>query len=181
MKVVSIEGPDGFGKSILAARLSETLGFTLVKFPDYTTKSGKAIKAILEQPEDKTFDAKHFQELQHQNKVDKIKTLDPNGCYVWDRGPLSELIYALANGLDEETIRKQYEEFAYPDVTIVISGSAYRHDGDIFDSDEFQDFIQELYLRESKIIGGNVIRVSNNKSKDEIFDYVLKEVRGVLL
>ncbi|MEN6290958.1 MAG: AAA family ATPase [Methanobacterium sp.] len=181
MKVIAIEGPDGFGKSVLAARLAQALGFTLVKFPDYASESGQEIKSILEQPEDKYFDAVHFQNLQHQNKLDKINTLDPDGCYVWDRGPLSELIYALANGLNETTVRKQYEEFAYPDVTVVISGSAYRHDGDIFDSDKFQDFVQELYFRESKTIDGNVIRVNNGTSKDEIFEYVLKEVRGISL
>lgn len=181
MRVIAIEGPDGFGKSELAARLAQALNFILVKFPDYASENGQEIKSILEQPEDKIFDAVHFQELQHQNKLDKIKTLDSNGCYVWDRGPLSELVYALANGLDEDNVRKQYEEFAYPDITIVLSGSAYRHDGDIFDSDEFQDFIQELYFRESKMIGGNVIRVFNGASKDRIFEHVLKEVKGVLL
>jgi thymidylate kinase len=181
MRVIAIEGPDGFGKSELAARLSDALGFTLIKFPDYTTESGKEIKSILTQPEDKVFDAGHFQELQHQNKLDKIQTHDPNGCYVLDRGPLSELVYALANGLDEAEIRKQCEEFAYPDITVVLSGSTYRHDGDIFDCEEYQDFIQELYFRESKNIGGNVIRVNNGASKDIIFEYVLKAVKGVSL
>jgi len=181
MKVISIEGPDGFGKSVLAARLSEALGYTLIKFPDYTTESGKEIKAILTQPEDNLFDAKHFQELQHQNKLDKIKTLDSMGCYVWDRGPLSELIYALASGLDEDDVRKQYEEFTYPDITVILCGKAYRHDGDIFDSEEYQDVIQGLYFRESKTIDGNVIIVFNNMPMDQIFQYVLKEVRGVSL
>lgn len=178
MRVIAIEGPDGFGKSELAKRLSDALGFTLIKFPDYTTESGKEIKAILSQPEEEPFDAKHFQELQHQNKVDKIKTLDSKGSYVWDRGPLSELVYALANGLDEVEVKKQYEEFAFPDITVIIFGSPYRHDGDIFDCEEYQEFIQELYLREAKSIGGNVIRVHNGASKDYIFDYVLKEVQG---
>jgi thymidylate kinase len=181
MRVIAIEGPDGFGKSELAKRLSDALKFQLIKFPDYTTESGKEIKSILTQPEDELFDAVHFQQLQHQNKLDKIKTLDPKGSYVWDRGPLSELVYALANGLDENEVRKQYEEFAYPDITVIMFGAPYRHDGDIFDCEEYQEFIQELYKRESKRIGGNVIYVYNWTSKDEIFHHVLKEVRGVLL
>lgn len=181
MRVIAIEGPDGFGKSVLTARLAQALDFVLVKFPDYASESGQEIKSILTQPEDNLFDAARFQKLQPQNKVDKIKTLDPMGCYVWDRGPLSELVYALANGLDEEDVRKQYEEFAYPDITVLICGSAYRHDEDIFDSDEYQDFIQELYFKESKMIDGNVIRVDNRASEDQVFEYVLKEIRGVLL
>lgn len=186
MKIIAIEGPDGTGKSTLAPRLAEKLGWKLIKFPDYKSGTGQAIKAMLSGEEE--FEPGYFLELQHYNKVDVIKTLDPRGCYVFDRGVLSERVYALANGIDEDEVDAYRYDTPYsdiiipdPDVTIILRGRSFKNDNDIFTNEEFQLKVQDLYFRESKRISGNIIRVSNEeKSADEVFEFVHGKVKEVL-
>ncbi len=177
MYVIAIEGPDKFGKTELAGRLTGALGYTYVKFPNEEIESGKELRSIING--DIYSNLLTYQVLQNQNKLDTLEKL-PDGNYVFDRYKLSEIVYGKANGLADEFIWQCADKLPDPDVTILIVGRPYGQDTDIFSSDEFKRKVKELYNEAGKNADGRVIRVCNYKSLNEVFESVMKELKGVV-
>jgi len=175
MKIIAIEGPDGYGKSTIARMLSEKTGYKLIKFPNETLYSGELIRKMLTGKEKLRPDV--FQQLQNINKEITIKNL-PNGTYIFDRYKLSEIVYGLANGLKEVNVMNLADCLPDPDITFIFVGKSYKLDNDVFGNDKYQDRIAKLFKRVGKTAGGNIIYVNNEKPIDAVFNEIFE--RGKL-
>ncbi len=176
--IVLVEAPDGFGKSTLCAALSKALNAELIKFPNVKFESGVQIYKILNK--ELPFEAMSFQALQIVNRLETYETLDPKKTYVMDRGKLSGVIYALADGLPEGWVRKTADYIPNPDVTVIITGRSYKQDSDIYSEKEYQREIKALYMEEGKNLDGRVIWVCNYSTPEEMLEKVLNELKGVV-
>lgn len=172
--ITLVEGPDGFGKSTLCALLSDALNAELIKFPNVAFESGKRIYQILNR--ELPFEPMSFQALQIVNRLETYETINPMKNYVLDRGKLSGIVYALADGLPEDWVRKTADFIPDADVTVIVTGRPYKDDGDIYSDKEHQKKIKALYENEGKRVSGHVIWVCNNDSPEEILKSVLVEV-----
>jgi len=172
--IIAVEGPDKFGKSTICALLSKKLNATLIKFPNENFESGKTLRDILNKK--LPFEPMSFQALQIVNRLETYETLDPRKTYVCDRGKLSGIVYALADGLPEEWVRKTADYLPDPDVTVLIMGRPYGRDSDIYSGVEYQKTIRELYRVEGKNAGGKVVYVCNQGSIGDVFERVLRRV-----
>lgn len=172
--IIVVEGPDGFGKTTLCVALSKALCAEYVKFPNESFASGKTLRRILNK--ELPFEPMSFQALQIMNRLETYETLDPRGAYVMDRGKLSSIVYALADGLPEEWVRKTADYTPNADVTVIITGRSYKTDSDIYSSSEYQRRVKSLYKREGKLKSGRVIWVCNYHSPEEMLQKVLAEV-----
>ena len=175
MTWIAIEGPDKFGKSLLARLLSQELEYTYVKFPNEDLESGKELRKIINGS--LPLDPTTYQELQNRNKLETLKIL-PDGNYIFDRGKLSEIVYGKANGLPSEFVEELADNLPNPDVTILINGRPYGHDNDIFSSSEYQRRVKQLYKDEGKKFSGRVIWVCNYTTPEEMLEKVLSELKG---
>jgi len=176
--IILVEAPDGFGKSTLCAALSKALNAELIKFPNVKFESGVQIYKILNK--ELPFEAMSFQALQIVNRLETYETLHPKKTYVMDRGKLSGIVYAIADGLPEEWVRKTADYIPDADVTIIISGRSYKQDSDIYSDKEYQRRIKQLYKEEGKNLSGRVIWVCNYQCPEEMLEKVLSELKGVV-
>ena len=175
---IAIEGPDKFGKTLLAHLLSQELGYTYVKFPNEELESGKELRKIINGG--LLFDLEAYQELQNRNKLETLENL-PDGNYIFDRYKLSEIVYGKANGLPDSVVYEYADRLPDPDITILIVGRPYGKDTDIFSADEYQKRVKELYKEAGKNADGRVIRVCNYNSPEKMLERVLSELGGVIL
>lgn len=173
--IILVEGPDGYGKSTLCAALSKALNAELIKFPNENYESGKRLRQILNK--EYPFEPMSFQALQIVNRLEVYETLNPRKTYVCDRGKLSGIIYALADGLPEEWVRKTADYLPDADITVIVTGRPYKEDSDIYSDVEYQKKIKTLYKEEGKRISGRVIWVCNYNSPEEMLQKVISEVR----
>ncbi len=177
--IILVEAPDGFGKSTLCAALSKALNAELIKFPNVKFESGVKIYRILNK--ELPFEPMSFQALQIVNRLETYETLDHKKTYVMDRGKLSGIIYALADGLPEAWVRKTADYIPNPDVTVIITGRSYKQDSDIYSDREYQKKVKALYKEEGKDLSGRVIWVCNlNSTPEEMLEKVLSELKGVV-
>ena len=175
---IAIEGPDKFGKTLLAHLLSQELDYTYVKFPNEELESGKELRRIINGG--LPFDLEAYQELQNKNKLETLDNL-PDGNYIFDRYKLSEIVYGKANGLQDSVIYKYADRIPDPDITILVVGRPYGTDKDIFSADAYQKRVKELYKEEGKNSDGRVIWVCNYNSPEKMLERVLGELGGVIL
>lgn len=172
--IITLEGPDKYGKSTLCAMLAKKLNAELIKFPNEVFESGKTLRKILNK--ELPFEPMSFQALQIVNRLETYEILYPRKTYVCDRGKLSGIVYALADGLPEEWVRKTADYLPDPDITILIRGKPYGQDSDIYSSTEYQEKIRELYRVEGKNAGGKIIYVCNHGAIEDVFDDVLRGI-----
>lgn len=175
--IIAFEGADRYGKSTLAKMLAEKKKYTYVKFPNTNYYSGKIIYQILEGK--LPFEPASFQALQILNRFETFADFDPKGNYVFDRFKLSGIVYGLADNLPEDWIRKVCDFMPDPDITFVIVGKAYSKDSDIYGSDEHQEKIKELFLREAKKAGGRIEIINNEKPIESVFNEILGQLGGI--
>jgi len=174
---IAIEGPDKFGKTLLAHLLSQELDYTYVKFPNEELDSGKELRRIINGG--LLFDLEAYQELQNRNKLETLAHL-PDGNYIFDRYKLSEIVYGKANGLPDDIIYKYADRIPDPDVTVLIVGRPFGTDKDIFSADAYQKRVKELYKEAGKNADGTVIWVCNYNSPTQMLEKVLSELKGVV-
>jgi len=177
--IILVEGPDGFGKSTLCAALSKALNAELIKFPNVKFESGEQLYRIINK--ELPFEAMSFQALQLINRFETYETLDAHKTYVIDRGKLSGIIYALADGLPENWVRKTADYIPDADVTVIVTGRPYKQDADIYSDREYQKEIKRLFMEEGKRTDGTVIWVCNYNSPEKMLEKVLSELGGVIL
>lgn len=173
MRTIAIEGPDKFGKTLLAYMLSQELEYTYVKFPNEEIDSGKELRRIINGG--LLFDLDAYQELQNKNKLETLEVL-PDGNYIFDRYKLSEIVYGKANGLPDSVVNEYADRIPDPDITILIVGRPFGKDKDIFSADGYQRKVKELYREAGKNADGRVIRVCNYNSPEKMLEKVLKEL-----
>lgn len=171
---ILVEGPDGFGKTTLCRALSKALNVEYIKFPNESFESGKTLRKIINK--ELPFEPMSFQALQIVNRLETYETLDPRKTYVMDRGKLSGIVYALADGLPEEWVRKTMDFIHDADITVIVTGRPYKKDSDIYSDIEYQKTIKRLYREEGKRMDGRVIWVCNYATPEEMLQAVLKEV-----
>lgn len=177
LKIIAIEGADNVGKSTLAQTLSDYLDIELVKFPNERLGSGKQARRMLN--DEDQFDPEYWQYLQNENKIDILKTL-VSGTYIFDRFKLSEIVYGLANGVNEQCVRSCADLLPDPDITFLLTGRSYGHDADIYSNDEYQTVITKLYLTEAKNSSGRIEIINNEKSADAVLEEVFRKMRGII-
>lgn len=177
MMKIAIEGPDKFGKTLLAHLLSQELDYIYIKFPNEELESGKEARAMING--EIYFDKLRYQELQNKNKLETLESL-PDGNYIFDRYKLSEIVYGRANGLPLDIIYGLSDNLPNPDITILITGRPYGKDNDIFSSGEYQKLVKQLYKEEGKTLDGRVIWVCNYSTPEEMLEKVLSELKGVV-
>lgn len=132
MKIISIEGTDGVGKSTQSKMLLNSLEKQNYKvhfehFPRYDTPIGKLIGKILKGEEEMpSFDAMQMLYIADQTDFkNKIKELNSQGYdyLILDRYLLSTIVYYCTKMNDlslESTIRKWQTNIINPDITIVL-------------------------------------------------------------
>jgi len=172
--IICVEGPDGFGKSTLCASLSKSLNAELIKFPNEDFESGKRLRQIINK--EYSFEPMSFQALQIINRLETFETLDPTKDYIFDRGKLSGIVYALTDGLPENWVRKVSDYITDADITVIITGRSYREDNDIYSDSEYQKRIRQLYMGEGKRVCGRVVWVCNYNSPEKMLEMVLMEL-----
>ena len=182
--VIAIEGPDRFGKTLLARLLSQELGYTYIKFPNENIESGKELRRIingdvLHDPSKIMNWVSSYQNLQNRNKLETLEGL-PGGKYIFDRYKLSEIVYGKASGISCEKVEELADNLPDPDITILITGRPYGRDRDIFSTDEYQQRVKHLYKIEGKNLSGRVIWLCNYSSPENMLDNVLSELKGVV-
>lgn len=175
--IIAFEGGDGYGKTRHALSLAEYAGFGYVKLPNEYLPSGKTARAMINGQI--PFDKLKYQIVQNENKLETLETLT-EGNYIFDRYKLSEIVYGLVNGLPEQVVRDLAEKLPDPDITVLLMGKPYRVDSDIFSSRDYQRQVKELFFEESKRADGRIIRICNYGSIEEVFDRILRELRGVV-
>jgi dTMP kinase len=178
MKIIALCGKDRIGKTTHGKLLAKKIGWTYIKFPNEELYSGKIIRSILNQ--EMPFEAASFQALQDSNKRETIRRLDPNGKYIFDRFKLSEIVYGLADGLDEDWVRDNAALLPEPDFTLVFCGTPYGIDDDIYGENEYQDKVSKMFAIEGILNDYEGILV-DGKSIDEIHDEILARLPEGLL
>lgn len=176
IKIIAIEGGDNVGKSTIAKMLSDYLDIELIKFPNEQLESGKRIRKMLNG--DDPFDPEYLQNLQNENKIDTIHALMP-GTYIFDRYKISEIVYGLANGVNEQSVRSCAYLLPDPDITFLLTGKSYGYDADIYGNDAYQSTITQLYLTEAKNSSGRIEIINNEKPIDDVFEEVVRKLRGI--
>lgn len=169
--VVSIVGHDNSGKSTIAKMVSDAMGYELISFPNEELYSGKVIREILNKK--RKFEPVSFQALQHSNKMETYRRLDPTKKYVTDRGKLCEIVYGLADGSDRAWVFENASDIPDPDITFLLVGASYGNDGDIYSDDDYQKKIKQLYLEESFGLE-NVFCINNTRKLDGVFGRIMK-------
>lgn len=175
--IIAVEGPDRFGKTLLAHKLAERLGYTYIKFPNEELDSGRDLRRIINGG--LLFDLMAYQKLQNENKLETLESL-PEKNYIFDRYKLSEVVHGKANGLSNEVVEGFADLLPDPDITVLVVGRPYGKDNDIFSSTEYQKKVKELYNEAGKDADGRTIRVCNYETPDEMLDKVMRELMGVL-
>ena len=178
MKIFAIEGIDNTEKSTIAVELSKATRYPVISFPDYGSDSGQLIEGMLH--DRIPWNAARFQRLQHQNKEETLATLHPDGTYIFCRYQLSEIVYGLANDLDEEWVRDTAGLLPSPEVNVIITGKVFGSDDDRYSSGDFQKKVAELYKREEKNGSGAFEYVSNDGTIEEVTLRVLRAIRRFL-
>lgn len=170
LKIIAIEGAESVGKSTIAEMLADDLDIKLIKFPNESLDSGKLLND--DDPLDPAFSR------YHENKIDALRTLR-RGTYIFDGFKLSEIIYGLANGANEQDVRSCANLLPDPDITFLITGKSYGYDTDVYGNDPYHSMITKLYLTEAKNSSGRIEIINNEKPIDDVFEEVFRKLRGI--
>ncbi|MXY60660.1 MAG: dTMP kinase [Cenarchaeum sp. SB0665_bin_23] len=124
--IITIEGVDQSGKTIqsnmLASKISKAgVGVTQFSFPDYATPLGQSIQESLAA---KTIDTEQIHRLLAENRRERLpeiqQALQRDDTVIMNRYCESNIIYGLANGLDEQWLEDLDSEMPKSDVVIVL-------------------------------------------------------------
>lgn len=147
MRVV-IEGPDKIGKTT-QADLLVGMGAKKVKYPDEDFYSGKVIREILNKA--LPYEPVSFQALMTLNKIEtQHKINQTDGLVIFDRWYQSGIAYGIAEGLDEEWLHRinhLIDSYIKTDIVIILTGTPFVTEDDIYGKVEFQERVKEEYER----------------------------------
>lgn len=129
--LVVIEGIDASGKATQSQLLAAKLGGLRISFPNYTTVTGKILRAMLDERAymmPAMYDAYAFQALQTVNRYEQanlIETMRAAGRnIVFDRYWASGIVYGGIDGVPEDWIRTTQAELPKPDAWVLLDISA---------------------------------------------------------
>jgi len=118
-----------------------------------------------------------------------IPLLKEGKTVVSDRYYHSSLVYQSALGADRNWVEQLNDHALVPDLTIILDVSAEEgmfridergSDGNIFEDMSFQQEVVARYRKLPEELDENITVVDGSKSKDEVFEAVIEEVRKVL-
>lgn len=191
-KLIVLEGLDGSGKSTLAVRLSNALGFRLLREPGSTTV-GEKIRDILldDKPTPKT-EALLFAAARNQLVHHKLLPYLAKDSVILDRYWPSSIAYqAYGLGLGESWIKEINATYALPNPDIVfVIDPLYDSRQLIDEPDEIEHRNRAYYDRVSYYyrhmkqlepdLNVKTIGVYNNqKSRDKALKTIIKEVKEI--
>lgn len=172
-KIISIEGPDGVGKSTVIEILKQKFPSPLyLKFPDYSNTTGKIIKQIL--TKELPFpDPLVFQSLQLANKVETLFMYPNAPLIITDRYIDSTIVYGSLDGIPKCLLWRLNSVLPYPFISFVITGKNFRLNSDHYEAQHIQEKIHQLY--ESLVINtpNHYLIKNNDKRPDQIADKIL--------
>lgn len=193
-KLITLEGPDGCGKSTQTELLSEWLeseGFEVEVTREPTNNPlGQLIRKSLEGKIDLTVEAEALlfagDRALHVSEVIR-PNLEIGKIVLSERYIYSSLAYQTSRGLSQEWVETINKPAITPDITIFIDvppkvGSERMNNSrksDTFDQNlELQKKVREAYKRlaEEK----NIPIVNGKKNKDEVHEEIKAEVKRVL-
>jgi dTMP kinase len=128
----AFEGIDGSGKSGLSEAVANEIGALRIKFPDYSTPTGKLIKDHLEHSPDEVVgdpasdhrNALIFQSLNVANRMEKMSWLlqgeRRQRHVVLDRYWQSGWVYGQLDGLNREWLFDVHKTMAQPHVSFLL-------------------------------------------------------------
>lgn len=131
MKLISIEGPDGVGKSTLVQNLKAYYGdiglnVEYVHFPRYGTRVGQVIKDVLFSHE--KMDPRAFQMLYSADRINFTKISIPQfeeymNILLVDRYISSGMVYGQLGGINPKDILFFEKDVRKPDINIILTAS----------------------------------------------------------
>ncbi|MCS6767365.1 MAG: dTMP kinase [Candidatus Nitrosocaldus sp.] len=193
--MVVIEGPDKAGKSTQARMLNDSLmsmGYrtAVMSFPDYSTPIGREIDAFLHGRREYPLQVKHM--LLSANRWEKKEEIErllaSSDILILNRYYQSNIVYGVANGLDQQWLEMLDRCLPREDLVIVLHVSAdvalerarMNSHKDEFENMHMLRLVSSLYMEMASMYGWVVI--DGNRSREEvhrdILDMVLKHYRG---
>ncbi len=177
-KIITIEGKDGSGKSLISSMLQKKIPNSIVvSFPNYDSFPGHYIKQVLIKklpfPDEMCFQAVML--------ADKITTLnDIEALYEIPRTLIFcrylESSYAYGHELPLQYLVDINSVLPQSDYVFVLHGKNYGKNSDYYETDEKQKVISERYLQLAKQFGWTLI--DNNKTPNNIVDEILSKLHG---
>ena len=189
--IIAIEGLDQAGKKTQSEMLLKALRRLKIKtatfsFPDYSTVIGKEIKSYLYGKRKFPPEIIHFLYAANRHeKLDEIKKASSkNSVLIMNRYYHSNLVYGIANGLNEKWLQKLEDGLPRADLVIVLdtsqsdSFSRKKSKRDKFEKDKkFSKKISQIYRRLAKKHRWKI--VSSNTKKEthkEIMKIVSRKI-----
>lgn len=186
--LIVIEGSDKAGKAtqtqLLADRLAKE-GFSVktMAFPDYSTKIGEEIKALLHGERDYPIEVRHM--LLSANRWEKKAAIEAmlkaNNIVILNRYYQSNLVYGLASGLKLEWLQSLDAGLPKEDLVIVLDVSPevsikrMQKKGDIFEmNDDIMNNVPRLYRELAHKY--NWVLINGDRSKEDVHNEILKIV-----
>ncbi len=148
--IVTLDGPDGVGKSTISKRIAEDLEFAYIHYPFYENETGEKITDMLSGK--LPWDPLIFQCLQTCNRIQimpHLKKLEKEyGGVILDRCDPSTWVYGQLDGLSKELINQLISVLPKADLEIIIiADKPYRKMGsDFYEQDSKWYKTKELYL-----------------------------------
>ncbi|MFQ5969005.1 MAG: dTMP kinase [Nitrososphaerales archaeon] len=186
--LIVIEGSDKAGKAtqtqLLADRLAkERFSVKTCAFPDYSTKIGKEIKALLHGKRDYPIEVRHM--LLSANRWEKKRAIEgmlkANKVVILNRYYQSNLVYGLASGLKLEWLQSLDSGLPKEDLVIVLDVSPEvsikrrQREEDIFETNnDIMNNVSRLYREFA--IKYNWILIDGDRSEEEVHKEILKIV-----
>lgn len=194
-KLIALEGIDGCGKSIQAARLRdrlESLGHATVTLREPgDSEYGQQLRGIFAgapevSPQE---EVRLFLEDRRIDVRDNIlPALAAGKIVIMDRYYLSSVVYQGCLGLDPGEIQAANEAIApHPDLTLILDIDpaeaerrihAARGGGDSFEGAEYQRRVRKAYL--GYVDGQGILRVDAARSPEQVCDEMLEYVLALL-
>ncbi|MCX8189738.1 MAG: dTMP kinase [Candidatus Diapherotrites archaeon] len=197
---IVFEGIDGCGKGTmlsLAAKWLFSMEFDnilLTREPTYSG-IGKQIRSILKSDTNPIEKAKIMLSLYIEDRKEHVeKVIKPalrlNSIILCDRYKYSTMCYQHAQGIPIEKIIVAHKRMLVPDLVLVLDVdveiamarmSLERKKKEKFEHRDFLKEIRETYLEIPKLLPDENIKVIDaNRSTDEVFDSVKREISKVL-
>jgi len=195
-RFITIEGLDGSGCSTQTDRLAEWLKKQKLSYLSTKEPTNNVIGGLIRgylRGEWKTISHLSLQLLftaDRANHLDReiIPNLEKGVNVVSDRYFLSSIAYGSQNIGDEDWLYQINNQFIIPDLTILLKVSAKtcikrikenRLSLEMFDTEEKLQKVWQTYEKISKKYP-NIKVIDGEKSEDEIFEEILKEVKKLL-
>lgn len=184
--LIVIEGSDKAGKATQTQMLSDRLkkeGFSVatIAFPDYSTKIGEEIRALLHGEKDYPVEVRHM--LLSANRWEKKeeieKMLKENDVVILNRYYQSNLAYGVASGLRLEWLQALDNGLPREDIVIVldvtpeVSIKRMQSKGDVFEmNDDMMSKVPRLYRELAGRYGWFLI--NGDRSREDVHKEIMR-------